>query len=89
MSLCYVIVSLPAVDRHDWLWSGARGLLFQRKVLFKMSGKKRITDVILMSCVALKVVVLRLIPANLASGARLAAENESQAVGEKTFILTG
>lgn len=54
-----------------------------------MSGKKRITDVILMSCVALKVVVLRLIPANLASGARLAAENESQAVGEKTFILTG
>ena len=28
-------------------------------------------------------------PANLASGARLAEENEGQAVGEKTFILTG
>ena len=52
-----------------------------------MSGKTRIIkDVILMSCVTLKVVALRLIPADLASGARLAAKNEGQALGEKTFI---
>ena len=51
--------------------------------------KKIVKDVIPMSCVTLKVVALRLIPANLASGARLAEENEGQAVGEKTFILTG
>ena len=36
MSLYYVIVSWSAIDRHDWLWSGARGLLFWRKVLFEM-----------------------------------------------------
>ena len=51
--------------------------------------KKIVKDVIPMSCVTLKVVALRLIPANLASDARLTAENEGQAVGEKTFILTG
>lgn len=48
-----------------------------------------IKDVIPIPCVTLKVVALRLIPANLASGARLAEENEGQAVGEKTFILAG
>ena len=51
--------------------------------------KKIVKDVIPMSCVTLKVVALRLNPANLASDARLTAENEGQAVGEKTFILTG
>ena len=93
MSLYYVIVSWSAIDRHDWLWSGARGLLFWRKVLFEMprpppkrknyKGRNPNTLRYIESCGT------EANPANLASGARLAEENEGQAVGEKTFILTG